>query len=275
MRCLSCGAETSNGLALCDLCQRKARVDLEFLPVYFRNLARWRPGRAGSRQVPGSREPGRLISGSDRVGGTLDEVGTHLVGWAEALDDDRPGIRWPLDLADLAEAEQAVSLCNVFADHLVSIATTEWCGTFVTELGEHEERLRSLTERIAPGWYAGGCKRCGYATHVVPGLTWITCEYCGATTYARDHLETILDEARGWIAAPKPLAEAIVALVDGELSVLKLRNRIVQWSKRGRLEPVRATTYDRKRYRLGDVLDRLYAEGPTQLAEPQISERVG
>jgi len=282
-RCLSCGAETSNGLALCELCQRKARVDLEFLPVYFRNLARWRPGRAGSRQVPGSREPGRLLSGGDRVGRTLDEIGAHLVGWAEALDDDRPGIRWPLDLADLAEAEQAVSLCGVFAEHVASIATTEWGGVFAMEISGHEDKLRRLTEAVVPGWYAGACMRivtmegseCGGSTYVVPGLTWANCTRCGATTYARDHLAVILAEARGWVAPPKRLAEAIVALVDGELSVPRLYDRIRQWASRGDLKPIHRTVRDyvydddadalvvanvqtgRARYRFGEVFDLL------------------
>lgn len=29
IRCMHCGAETSNGLALCDLCRRKVSTDLE------------------------------------------------------------------------------------------------------------------------------------------------------------------------------------------------------------------------------------------------------
>ena len=43
IRCLHCAAETSNGLALCDLCRRAAETCLEFIPIYFGNLARWRP----------------------------------------------------------------------------------------------------------------------------------------------------------------------------------------------------------------------------------------
>ena len=269
IRCLHCGAETSNGLALCDLCRGKAAVDLEFLPAYFRNLARWRPGRAGSRQVPGSREPGRMVSGGDRISRALDEIGTDLVGWAEALDDSRPGIRWPLDLADLSEGEQAVSLCLVFDEHLTSISTTDWCGEFVRALAGHEQRLRELTEDVAPGWYAGGCKRCGYATYVVPGLTWVTCRVCGTTTYARDHLAVVLDEARNWVAPPKRIAEAVVALVDTEQSVPRLHDRIRQWGQRDRIEALRRLDSDGdevgpKRYRLGDVLDLLRAEGQTR-----------
>ena len=46
--CLHCGSTTSNGLALCELCRRKALADLQFIPVYFRNLARWRSPCSGS-----------------------------------------------------------------------------------------------------------------------------------------------------------------------------------------------------------------------------------
>ena len=115
--------------------------------------------------------------------------------------------------------------------------------------------------------------RCGSGTHVVPGLTWVTCGACGATTYARDHLDAVLDEAREWVARPKALAEAIVALVDTEASTTKLYTRIRQWAHQGDLIPIHHTTRGHKwddetermvvvdeptghaRYRLGDVVD--------------------
>jgi hypothetical protein len=137
------------------------------------------------------------------------------------------------------------------------------------------------------GWYAGQCKRrvrmvtvdddgrCGAETYVAPGLTWVRCRACGATTYARDHLEAVLDEARDWIARPKPMAEALVALLDTEPSVPRLYTRIRQWAHQGDLQPIHHTSRDYEwseeagkaivvevnvghaRYRLGDVLDRL------------------
>ncbi len=285
MTCLSCYATTSNGLALCGLCQRKVTADLEFLPIYFRNLARWRPGRSGtSRPVPGSRV---LYDGERREGGTgdrisdrLDETMTALTTWARALVDDRLGRRpKPLTRADatltgdLPEAitEDAPTvvawLCAAFEEYLSSIGTLEWCGQFVHDLNRHEAVLRGLTEVSIPGWYAGACARrvsmegnCGAATYVVPGLTWVTCGSCGTTTHAADHLDTVLDEARGWVARPKALAEALVALLDSETSVDRLYDRIRKWESLGWLEPLRRTDADGdpigpKRYRLGDVLD--------------------
>lgn len=272
MNCTYCTAPTSNGLVLCDRCQIAASVIFEFLPVYFRNLARWRPGRAGSRPVPGSREPAGLgiSTANDRIGAVLDEVGNDVGTWARCLADDRS-----IDLpAWDEEAEMVVALCRVFAQNLTSIATLEWCGEFLAQMTEHEKRLRKLTERVAPGWYAGACIQCGHATYVIPGLTWVKCEFCGSSSYARDHLEIILSEARGWVAPPKRLAEAIVALVDTEQSVPKLHTRIRQWAHLEELTPIRRTERDyvwsdeleklvvadvevgRARYRFGEVLDR-------------------
>lgn len=301
MRCLHCGAEVTNGLALCELCQRKARTIFDVLPIYFRNLARWKPGRAGgTRQVPGSRVlyDGTVRVGTgDRISDALDEALTALTTWSRALVADRPHFPRPLTFADAVmtddlppevaddltdnPAKAATALCEGFEQHLTSLSTLGWCGEFVRDLGQHEARLAALTDHAMPGWYAGACRKCGYATYVVPGLTWITCGYCGTVTHAGDHLETILTEARDWVARPKPLAEALVALLDTEMSVPRLYDRIRKWESLGWLEPIRHTGRDyewsdeekrlvvtaqpagHKRYRLGDVLDRL-ADAPTR-----------
>ena len=270
IRCLHCGAETSNGLALCDLCRRKASTDLDFIPVYFQNLARWRPGRAGSRPVPGSRVlyDGEIRASNDRISNALDETGADLVGWARKLEDDR-GVELP---EGDGEAAQTVAVCALLGEHLTSISTLDWAGEFVAALGRIEGWLSSLTERYVPGWYAGGCRqpvgfdedgaviRCESGTYVVPGLTWVTCGACGATTYARDHLEVVLEEAREWIARPKAIAATLVALMDTEPSVERLYGRIRKWESLGWLKAWRRRDSDGdpvgpKRYRLGDVFD--------------------
>jgi hypothetical protein len=299
LRCFSCGAESSNGLALCGLCLRKAEADLQYLPIYFRNLARWRPGRAGSRPVPGSRVlydgTVRGVGTGDRISDALDEVLTALTTWARVYVETRSFAR-PLTLANALLSEDlpdnlveylndnpqqaAAGLCTALEFHLVSIATLDWCGELVRDLSHHEERLRALTETSVPGWYAGACRRkismegerCGHPTYVVPGFTWVTCEACGATTYARDHLDNVLDEASEWVAPPMRLAEALVALLDSELSVPRLHKRIVKWGDREHVDVVRRLDRDGdpigpKRYRLGQVLGRLLSEGATR-AEP-------
>lgn len=280
LNCLSCGAETTNGLVLCERCQIAVSVALEFIPTYFANLARWKPGRAGSRPVPGSREP-RDESAAAGIGDygvlkALDEANNALTTWARCLADDRD-----VEIPDADSQPLLIAaLARWFAEHLTSIGTLPWAGEFVREIGQHERRLRSLTERFVPGWYAGKCKRCGADTYVVPGLTWVKCRNgtCGVTTYARDHLEVILDEARGWVAPPKRIAEAIVALVDSELSVPRLHTRIRQWAFDQEIEPVYRMVRDyvwveverrfvvgdvetgRARYRFGQVLDRVEAD---------------
>jgi hypothetical protein len=296
IRCLHCHAETSNGLALCELCQRKAATVFEFLPIYFRNLARWRPGRAGARPVPGSRVlwDGHVptTGTGDRISDTLDETANALTTWARALCDERPHLARLLNrlaasrhAETITEAEAVAWLCKGFERHLTSISTLDWCGEFVRDLDHHEARLRGLTEAFVPGWYAGGCRqvvgfdnegaavRCDSGTYVVPGLTWVTCSACGATTYARDHLEHVRNEAAEWVARPKAIAEAIVALVDTEPSVPKLYTRIRQWAFTGDLTAIRRFARDYEwnddtermevaevevghaRYRMGSVLD--------------------
>lgn len=268
MTCLSCSAETTNGLTLCGACRTKATIDLEYLPVYFRNLDRWRPGRSGARLVPGSREPQGAFTKpdtqGDRISRALNEAGADLTGWARCLADDR-AVELPTQSTD--EADTIAAVCHLLASHLTSIATLGWGGEFARAVARRERTLRALTETVVPGWYAGACRRCATATYVVPGLTWVTCPGCGTTTYARDHLDTVLDEAREWVARPMRLAEAGVALVDTEQSVPRLHKRISKWGERGRIPVVRTTRYAPKRYRFGDVLDQLRAEGETPLVD--------
>lgn len=281
LRCLRCGAEVTNGLALCELCRRKVVTDLEFLPTYFANLSRWRPGRAGGKTVYKSRAlwDGDQQGTGDRVRDALDEASNALTTWARVLTDSMPIVRRPVELCnavvlgelehvDIDEAQTARLLCSGFDRNLTTIATKDWAGEFAVALSELEESLRGLTEGVVPGWYAGACGLCGWATHAVPGLTWVTCSTCGATTYVHDRLPIILAEARPWVARPRQIAEAIVALIDSETDSRKMYDRIRQWASRGVLIPVDSWGYDpllgyardydgstARRYRLGDVLD--------------------
>lgn len=289
MKCLHCSAEVTNGLALCELCQQFVKTSLPYLQIYFGNLARWKPGRAGARPVPGSREPrGASDDGRpDRVSQALDEASNVLTTWARCLADDRPGrLAATIERILTFEEERCFRLlCALFERRVMTLATLGWAGEFVRAMAEQEATLRRLTERVVPGWYAGACGqlvgfdgggaplRCSAPTYVVPGLSWVTCGRCGATTYARDHLETILDESRGWVARPKRLAEALVALLDTEMSVPKLYTRIRQWAHQEAIKPVhhlaRGYAWDETserfvvadlevghaRYRLGDVMD--------------------
>lgn len=291
MNCLHCGAETSNGLALCDLCQRYASECLEHLPTYFRNLSRQRrPGRPNGSIGGGL---GGSEGGSASVVAALGRAENDISTLARLLADAR-GIELP---NEDTEAETFAALCALLASSLTTIATLEWAGQFVKEVARHERILQEVTQTSVPGWYAGACRQetgkdmegnthtCGTPTYVVPGLTWVTCRGCGATTYARDHLQIVLEEAEGWIARPKALAAAIVALVDSEPSVHQLYARIRQWAHRDAIPAIWATKRDyvydadtdtivladvrvgQPRYRLGDVLDQIMRE-EAELATP-------
>lgn len=270
IHCLNCRAETSNGLALCDLCRRYAASALEYLPIYFANLSRWSPGNAkSSRPVPSSREPARPNPGNgDRVGRALDETHNMLTTRARELAHDRTALAEEIDQSHDTDAATVTHLCAVFANNLTSLATLDWCGDLVRDLDQHETALRELGEQVVPGWYAGACTRCRTSTYVMPGVTWVTCRTCGATTHVAEHLDLVLNEARTWVARPKHLAEAIVAMVDTEPSVSKLHDRIRQWEARGHLTAVRrldikGRPIGAKRYRLGDILD-LVHDTPTR-----------
>jgi len=299
VNCLNCHAEITNGLTLCNLCQKYAQTVFDNLPIYYTNLARWTPGRAGSRPVPGSRV---LYDGhnqhqgtGDRISDRLDETNTWLTEKADKLADARPYLWRLLDRLNDAheadtidDAQRIAWLCRGFAKFLPALATLNWAGDFITELEHHETTLRSLTEDCVPGWYAGACRNCQAPTFVVPGLTWVTCGGCGSTTYARDHLDIIRAEASEWVASPKHLAEAIVALVDTEQSIPRLYDRIRKWASRTEgkhltavIHSTRGYIWDdttetmvvadvptgRARYRMGDVLDLLHNTPHTAHAE--------
>jgi hypothetical protein len=286
--CLHCKATTTNGLWLCDLSQEQASRWLEQLPVDFRNLSRQsRPGRPNGSVSGGA---GWNEGGSKSVVAVLGRAENDISTWARLLADDR-GIDLPE--AD-TEVEMFTALCSLLGSLLTSIGTLEWAGQFVKSVTRHGQTLRAVTEESIPGWYAGACRQptgrdmegnehvCGTSTYVIPGDTWLTCKGCGATTHARDHLEIVLDEAREWVAPPMRLAEAIVALVDTEQNAPRLHKRISKWGEREQISTVRATrathVYDLelgvmvlrevevgpKRYRLGEVLDRVMAEGETR-----------
>lgn len=270
MTCDNCGADTTNGLALCQACRAWFLVNAEFIPVYYRNLSRWRPSSASGakrvRQVapPMPSMPGS--SSSDHIGNTLEEAHTDLLRLTEDLAGARPQYARVIARISAMEEETFVHLaCALLTKYVDSLTTLSWIKGIVTGISEIETTLREKTELAIPGWYAGACKLCQTPTHVVPGLTWVTCQGCGATTHASDHLPIILEEARDWVAHPGQLAGALVALLDAEVSPFHLRKRISNWGNRDKLTPIRRLDSEGdptgpKKFRLGDVLTLLENE---------------
>lgn len=273
--CLHCNADTSNGLTLCQACQAAVATYLEFLPVYFRNLARQRRPARPNGSLGGIGQQWLLrrgeTTGSD-IETALARASTTIAKWVLELDTETP--------TGDTEADTFAAQCELLEHNIARIATTDHASQFVRDITRHEHTLRALTETVVPGWYAGACQQpagrdlegnthiCGVNTYVVPGLTWVTCRRCGATTHARDHIDVVLDEARDWIAPPMRLAEALVQLVDTEQSITRLYRRIKIWGHRGRIDRLRELNPQGDlvgpyRYRLGDVLDHLEREGPS------------
>lgn len=260
MTCLNCSATITNGLTLCALCQTKATTDLQLIPIYHRNLSRWEPGRSGGRQVPTSRPPaGERLDGGDQVTQALDDASLMLAGLLLALGVSADGLlKVDSEFIHASVTPDIVDMCSFLERNMSKLAALPGAGDAVTAIGKAEARLAALTRRVAPGWYAGACRRCKKATYVIPGLSWLTCGGCGTTSFARDHLDLIIGEARGWIARPRQLAAAIVALTD-EPSVDQLYESIRNWGKRGHLADHSSHRYSPKTHRLGDVLDRIHA----------------
>lgn len=261
--CRSCHATTTNGLNACQTCRARLTVDLEFIPIYFRNLARWRPAYAGSRPVPGSRVlwMGNNTPSTDRIGDALDHCHELLTSWATKLED-KTGL---CVLSGDTPAASVVVLCHYLTENVDNLVTFDWVGDVITGTHDTATALLSYTETLIPGWYAGQCAGCTTDTFVVPGLTWVTCRGCGRTTYARDHLDTILTEAGDWVATPKRLAEAVVALIDTETSVELVRDRIRHWGTRELIATYRAvndqgTEVGPRKHTLGSVIGRIHAD---------------
>ena len=294
--CFSCQARTDNGLALCDMCRRFATDNLPVLQVYIRNLARFRkpPRPNGSLGVAGQWLIKRGETEVDKVAKALEAAYNDLDRLVEMLKNDR-GVEPPQ--AD-SDAETAIAYCELLEKHVASIATCEWAGEFIRDIERHLHRLAEYTIQVVPGWYAGECQqvtgrdmegntyRCGTPLFVIPGATWLTCQGCGTSSHASDHIDTILEEASDWVAPPMRLAEALVSLIATEQSVPRLHKRISKWGetrKRKRkvdgeeveivtppkIAAVRRTDSEGdpigpKRFRLGDVLELLLAEGATR-----------
>lgn len=302
--CDHCGAETTNGLALCTHCRELFVYLLGFVPIYYRNLNRWKPSSAASERRSSKskslvQEMARVLdtgrpfgkpssleaaASFDRIGRLLDETHAEYVGWLRALANDRPQLE-PLIARILTfDEERTVRLaCALLVKRVDTLTTLPWIRDLMHGVIESEKTLRVQTARDGGGWYAGECRWCKTKTYVTPGLSWVTCLGCDATTAARDHLEIILEEARDWTARPKPLAEALVALVDTEQSVPRLYERIHKWGQREKITPLRRMTrahvFDittegivvatqevgHAKYRLGEVLDVLMVEGATRV----------
>jgi hypothetical protein len=267
LTCLSCQATTSNGLALCERCQQTLRVALVNVAAFHSDALRIRPGeRVKVRSAYRSAPPPPTVPDFDPVTITTGYVDTIVTGWVRNLADDRPELNpYPGDTA---------RACGWLEEHVTTIATLEWAGEFVREMVDCEQRLQRLIDRSDTGWYAGVCGNeigrekagdevvtltCPRNLYGTVGTSWVRCPECGRHWDAGQRREVMMRDARDEYAPVSVIARAVVGLVDEEMSVQRLANRIDQWVSRGRLHDlgvrVLADGKPHRVYRLGDVFD--------------------
>lgn len=271
--CQHCTAQTADGISLCSRCQRTVQRALGNVRSYHADLFTIAPPPAGVRRHTESADPTgsavSRISASDPVEDLAQRTRNTLTTWMRALIDDRPGVTWPADTVD------AIALR--LAQHLRSIATTEWAGAFAAEITKLELDLRRFIERNKERWYAGVCGRildeaqpeefCTRVLYADPERDRVICPICRTDWPVHERREILLKEARDVETNVATIARALSVLLDDEPSQARLQNRIQTWVKRGKIERRGHVDTDgqvRKTYRLGDVLDLLIDARPAR-----------
>lgn len=287
MKCLSCHAETTNGLALCARCQQTLSVALVNVAAFYADVLRIRPGeRVRVRSAYQSTPPPGMAPSIDPITATTCYVDTIVVGWVRNLLDDRPGVVGEPP-ADIAKA------CGWLESLIPTIVTLEWAGEILREMRDCERRLQALIDRSDTGWYAGVCGNeigrewagegddahtveliCPRQLYGTQASSWVRCPECGRTWDASQRRDLMMREARDKVAPVSAIARAVVGLLDGEVSVQRLANRIDQWVARGKLHSLGVRVLadsgkPQRVYRIGDVFDLL---GHAETGTPPLAE---
>lgn len=264
-----CGAETSNGLAMCERCTHTLRVALTNTAAYYADALRIVPGqRVRVRGAYQSTPPPSTRETVDPISAATDYVDNIILGWARNLSDDRPTIE-PFQT-------NITTVCGWLESHVGSIVTLEWAGECLREIQECERLLQRLIDRSDTGWYAGICANevgretdihgeivaleCPRQLYGTQSSSWVTCPECGRAWDASTRRDAMRAEAMERTAPVRVIARAVVGLSDDEMSVERLTRRIEQWVARGQLVRAGTKVIDRKPrpvYRIGDVFDLL------------------
>jgi len=159
MNCTNCTAKVSNGLALCQRCDKTLEVALVNVPAYWADVARIRPGaKVRVRGVPQSTEPTAGATLFDRIGAATDGVETTVSTWIRALEGDR-AIAYlpPKRTAETPPGLDVKHACAWLEHHRKSILTLEWAAELLRDLLAAERLLRRILDKADTGWYAGTC----------------------------------------------------------------------------------------------------------------------
>lgn len=263
LTCLHCGAPS--GVVLCARCQHTAGRALDNLAVYHEDLFNLPAQAFGVRRSNGISDPTGTVVATVPTANSIEDAAaatrTMLVAWVRALVDDRPGVRWP--------ADNVAAMTKLLGQQLRSIATLEWAGRFVTEVTEHERRLRRVVEANKGRWYAGVCGTvldtesgvfCTRVLYADPEAADVRCPVCRTSWPVVERRKILLDLARDQETSVATIARAVVVLHGQQVSQAKLERRIQNWIDRGLIERRGSRDIDgrlRKVYRVGDVLDML------------------
>lgn len=265
MNCLSCTAETSNGLALCEMCQTTFTAACVNTAAYFSDVDRIRPGqRVKVRSTYKSTPPPAAQPPRDPIADALDHVATIVFGWCRNLEDDRPGVPTLPATTELR--------CGWLEANRRSIATLEWAGECLSEMLDCENMLRRILDRTDTGNYAGICGNeigrqelpegevvtvtCPRHLYKSAGTDWVTCPECGRCWDGEQRREQMRKHAADELAPIRVIARIVVELTD-ESSVEKLTRRIEQWVHREVLPDYGVRVLDgrpKRVFRIGDVL---------------------
>jgi hypothetical protein len=276
MTCLWCTADVTNGLALCERCQRTLSVSLVNVAAYFTDVDKIRPGqRVKVRSAYQSAPPPAIEPAPDRIGEALDTAATIVYGWARNLEDDRPG-----SLKELPPS--TVARCGWLEAYVATIATLEWAAECLREIRDCERDLKRILDRADTGKYVGVCGNeigreeydgetfpitCERHLYLPPTMVYVTCPECGRSWDGEQRQAMMLKHAREELAPIRVIAKVVVHLSEDEPSEERLTRRIEKWVERGRLTDYGVRVLEgrpRRVYRIDDVL-RLVA--PTLPAE--------
>lgn len=307
MTCMHCTAEVTNGLALCARCRQTLSVSLVNVAAYHGDVLRIQPGeRVKVRSTYQSTPPPGSAPAYDPISNAASEVDNMIGTWCRLLTDDRPEAGdipttttlrcgWlEHHIPSIATLEWGAELlrdCLAAERRLMRILDKADTGWYAGKCGSvlEDERVHDGTTCLCAchngATYAcdvpGGCGSelgqtiaavtCERGLYATPGQSYIRCPECGKTHNVADRQTQMLQEAKDHVAPVAVIARAVVGLIDDEVSVERLANRIDQWVHRGQLHDlgvrVLGGSKPQRVYRIGDVFDLLKRNMPHDEAE--------
>ncbi len=185
-----------------------------------------------------------------------------------ASDANTKLVRLLMNLAD--HVQQAILPDpKALAKHLSTVthqvALHDQATVTAGELNDHVHQIKKLIDLPPTTWYAGKCSQlvgdveCPTELYATFSTGYITCPKCKTVHDIQQRRDYLIDTAKNLNVTASEAAKAIQLWTDIEVeSTQKLVNRIVQWSRRGRLMErghILENNQSRPLYKLEDVLN--------------------